>query len=143
MLRSNKRLSRRHAAPPRGVTIILILACLVAAMMISGTIVHSLIRTTEETNSLQHQAQVDWLIRSGFDRAQTRLRSNTRYQGETLNLRTGWSRGQEKARVVVRVTDDANDESHRLVHVQVQLGTNSVDRLQRSRSTRVSVSKTE
>ena len=118
MLRSNKRLSRRHAAPRRGVTIILILACLVAAMMISGTIVHSLIRTTEESNSLQHQTQVDWLIRSGFDRAQSRLRADVRYQGETMNL-------------------------HRLVHVQVQLGTNSVDRLQRSRTTRVSVSRTE
>ena len=143
MLRSNKRLSRRHAAPRRGVTIILILACLVAAMMISGTIVHSLIRTTEESNSLQHQTQVDWLIRSGFDRAQSRLRADVRYQGETMNLPTGWSHGPEKARVVIRVADDASDESHRLVHVQVQLGTNSVDRLQRSRTTRVSVSKTE
>ena len=143
MSQMKRRPSFRHDTAPRGVAVVLILASIVAATMISAATLKLLVRSTEDSRHFHSQAQIDWLIRCGIDRAKAQLRLNARYQGETLDLRTGLSHGPDAARVIVRVSDEEDRVSHRFVHVQVQLGSAPTHRIQGSRTTRVSLSKTE
>jgi Tfp pilus assembly protein PilX len=76
----------RMRRPPRGMTVVAILVCLVVITLIGGAVLKVGLAHRALIRSQEHQLQAEWLAESGVQRALARLAVEREYGGESWSI---------------------------------------------------------
>jgi Tfp pilus assembly protein PilX len=124
--------ARARKKPPRGLTVVAMLVCLIIVTMISAVVLKVGFAHRELARAQERRLQAEWLAESGAQRAVARLSFDRDYAGETWSLSAS-DLGQPEhvppagapatanspaAVVAIAVARVAADADRRRIHVQ-------------------------
>ena len=96
----------------RGLALVITLVVLALATLLGGALIQGIARERRAARDAERQAQADWLVAAGADRARARL-AHGDYHGETWNIPTNDLGGRGAARVVIEVADDTDKDKNK------------------------------
>ena len=112
---------RHRAADRRGVSALIVLACLSFATVVAAVLMQAGAAERRYAARLAASHQVEWLAEAGVDRAAAQLAHSASYHGETWPVWTDGSSERRAAVVHIKVEHDAADPKKRRVRIQADL----------------------
>jgi type II secretory pathway pseudopilin PulG len=104
--------------PPRGMTAVAVLICLIVVTMISGALLRVGLTHRDQVRSQEQRLQAEWLAESGIQRAIARLASDPKYPGETWEIGAKELDSTEPASIAITI--DRPPDTPRRVSVRVR-----------------------
>ena len=113
---------RKTGRSSRGLTVVVVLVCLIIITLVSGTLLKIGLAQREAARAQERRLQAEWLAESGAQRALARLAVDNTYRGETWSVSTDDLRQSEKSaesagNVAIAVDSIAPNSARRHVRI--------------------------
>jgi hypothetical protein len=106
------------ARRPRGMVLIVFLACLAVAMALIVGTAKIAVTSHQATQTASWKVQAQWLAESGAERAAAKLAADAAYAGEDWAIPAAELGGQEGGEVRIRVKPVAGEEKRRTIRIE-------------------------
>jgi len=117
------KLTARSRTTRRGAILVAALMCFLVISLLVALAGQRILQQFREAKRREQQWQSEWLAESGVRRAIARLRSDSRYQGETWNIAAEELSGRSDpagGQVVIDVATPPDDDTKRVIHIQAR-----------------------
>jgi type II secretory pathway component PulK len=116
---------KKTGRSPRGLTVVVVLVCLIIITLVSGTVLKIGLAQRELARAQERRLQAEWLAESGAQRALARLAVDKTYTGETWSVSTDDLGQSEKfaesaGNVAIAVDSIAPDSARRHVRITAE-----------------------
>lgn len=130
-----RRPSRRLPQNRRGLVLTAALVCLVVSMAIIGTMLKAALTARRQLHTERDVRQTELLLQAGFDRAASRLATDSAFAGDTWELSADEIIGRGTARVTTKIEPaDAGGNPTWKIHVVAEYPLDRDFSIQRSQT---------
>ncbi|HZW32326.1 MAG TPA: hypothetical protein VFF52_16555 [Isosphaeraceae bacterium] len=127
------RLTHRRRPHSRGLTVVVVLVCLIIITIMAGAVLKAGLTQREQVKAQEHRLQAEWLAESGLQRALARLTADPGYKGETWEVPARDLDSADDALVAITVEPARGGAHGRTVRVQADYPRDPTRRARHSR----------